>query len=122
LAYFALGAIWYSKILFAPKWLKLTGINPKATDATKGMGAIMFASFILMFITALGIEILRSRLEITGWMSGIKVGLVTGLFFGATAISISYLYEKRPSGLHLINGCYTIAGNIIAALIICCWV
>ncbi|MEP6712227.1 MAG: DUF1761 domain-containing protein [Ferruginibacter sp.] len=121
LGYFALGAIWYSKVLFANKWLELTGIDPKNPGATKGMATVMIGSFVLMFLTAFGIAVLRSRLEITGWMSGVKLGLVTGLCFGAAAISISYLYEKRPTGLHLINGAYTVVGNIIAALIICLW-
>ena len=121
LGYFALGAIWYSKVLFAKRWLELLKIDTKAPGATKGMAAIMIGSFVLMFLTAVGIAILRSRLEISGWMGGLKLGLVTGLCFGAAAISISYVYEKRPTGLHLINGGYTVAGNIIAAVIICIW-
>jgi hypothetical protein len=122
LAYFALGALWYSKVLFAEKWLALTGIDPKNPEATKGMAVVMTSSFLLMFIAALGIAILQSKLQLTGgWMSGLKLGLVTGLFFGASAISISYLYEKRPTGLHLINGGYTVVGNILAAIIICSW-
>jgi hypothetical protein len=122
LAYFALGALWYSKVLFADRWLALTGIDPKNPDATKGMAVVMTTSFLLMFIAALGIAILQSKLQLTGgWVSGLKLGLVTGLFFGATAISISYLYEKRPAGLHLINGGYTVVGNILAAIIICSW-
>ncbi len=122
LAYFALGALWYSKVLFADRWLALTGIDPKNPDATKGMAVVMTSSFLLMFIAALGIAILQSKLQLTGgWMSGLKLGLVTGLFFGATAISISYLYEKRPTGLHFINGGYTVVGNILAAIVICSW-
>lgn len=121
LAYFFLGALWYSKILFAPKWIIYTKVDVNNPDGKKGIGAIMLASFVLMFITSTGLAILRSKLELVGWENGIKLGLLTGLCFGVMAISVSYLYEKRPFGLHLINGGYTLAGNIIAALIICCW-
>ncbi len=121
LGYFMLGALWYSNILFAPRWIKLTKVDVANPDAKKGMGAIMFASFVMMFIASLGIAILRSRLEISGWMSGLKLGLLSGLCFGAMSISVSYLYEKRPLGLHLINGGYTIVGNIIAGIVICSW-
>jgi hypothetical protein len=122
LAYFALGALWYSKVMFAGKWLSLTKIDPKDPAATTGMAMIMTTSFLFMFITSLGIAILQARLQLTGgWMSGIKLGLLTGLFFGTAAISISYLYEKRDAGLHLINGGYTVVGNILAAVIICSW-
>ena len=123
LSYFALGALWYSKILFAKQWLMFTKINPKDPDATKGMGLLMFMSFVWMFITALGIAILRDRIgDISGWLGGVKLGTVTGVCFGVSAISISYLYEKRPAGLYWINGGYTLLGNIIAAVIICSWV
>lgn len=122
LAYWVLGALWYSKVLFANKWLAYTKINPNDPDAKKGMGIMFGGSLVLMVLTATGLSILAHRMEITAcWMSGVKLGAITGILFGATAISISYLYEKRPWGLYLINGCYTILGNIIAAIIVCCW-
>ena len=122
LGYFMLGAIWYSKIGFSKQWIAYTKIDMSDPSATKGVAMIMISSVVLMFVSSLGIAILNDRLNlIGGWKSGLKLGLLTGLFFGASAISISYLYEKRPMGLHLINGLYTILGNIIAAIIICSW-
>jgi MFS family permease len=121
LAYFMLGAIWYSKALFANRWIRHTKIDMSNPDVKKGMAAIMITSFVLMFITCVGLAILRSRLDLSGWMSGLKLGLLTGICFGMTAISISYVYEKRSTELHLINGAYTVVGNVIAAIIICCW-
>ena len=122
LGYFALGALWYSKVLFANKWIEHTKVDVNSPDAKKGMGMLMLMSFVWMFISALGISILRDRMEIVGWMGGVKLGCITGFFFGTAAISISYLYEKRPMGLYWINGGYTLIGNIIAAVIICSWV
>lgn len=122
LAYFFLGAIWYSKILFAKKWIALAKVDVTNPDAYKGMMDIMISSALLMLITCVGLAILRSYLDLSGWMSGLKLGLLTGVCFASTAISISYLYEKRPMGLHCINNGYTVLGNVIAAIIICCWV
>jgi len=122
LGYFALGALWYSKLLFAPKWIQYTKVDVSNPDAKKGMGMLMLMSFIWMFITALGIAILQERMfKVWGVVGGLKLGTLTGLFFGTAAISISYLYEKRPMGLYWINGGYTLLGNIIAAIIICSW-
>lgn len=122
LGYFALGALWYSKILFGPQWIEITKVDVNDPNAKKGMGLLMVMSFVWMFVTAVGIAILQQRMpDITGWMGGVKLGIVTGLFFGTAAISISYLYEKRPAGLYWINGGYTLLGNIIAAVIICSW-
>jgi hypothetical protein len=122
LAYFFLGALWYSKALFANRWIALTKVDATNPDAYKGMAAIMVSSAMLMLVTSTGLAILRSYLDISGWMSGLKLGLLTGICFASTAISISYLYEKRPMGLHWINNGYTVIGNIIAAIIICCWI
>ncbi|MBC7937362.1 MAG: DUF1761 domain-containing protein [Rhizobacter sp.] len=122
LAFFMLGALWYSKALFATPWLKFVNIDPNNADAKKGMAAIMFSSFVFMFIISIGLAVLKFKLGlIGGWMSGVKLGAFTGLFFGSMAISISYLYEKRPMGLHFINGGYTIVGSILSAIIICSW-
>lgn len=119
-AFFMLGALWYSKLLFVKKWLEYLKIDPKHPDSGTGMGLLMLGSFLLMFCISVLIAILRSKLDISGSLGGIKLGVTTG-FFCAAAISITYLYEKKPSGLHLINGGYTILGNILAALIICNW-
>ena len=119
LGYFALGALWYSKILFSKKWIELTKVDINDPDATKGMAVLMVMSFVWMFITALGIAILRERIgDITGWMGGVKLGAVTGLFFGSASISISYLYEKRQKKLYGNNGGYTVSRYIVAAVII----
>lgn len=121
LGYFALGAIWYS-LLFSKQWIKATGVDVNDPKMKEGVAATFGSSAVLMILTALGIAILANRLELTAcWMSGLKLGTVTGLLLGTTAISISYLYEKRPLALYLINGGYTLVGNIVAAIIICCW-
>ncbi|NOT93355.1 DUF1761 domain-containing protein [Ferruginibacter sp.] len=121
IAYWMLGALWYS-LLFKNKWLEYTKINPNDPEAKKGAGVMFGGSLVMMIVTAIGLAIIVNRLELTAcWMSGLKLGAITGLLFGSTAISISYLYEKRPFGLYLINCGYTVLGNIIAAIIICCW-
>jgi len=120
IAYFALGAIWYSG-LFGKKWVAYQNIDMNDPNAKKGAGAIMFGSFVLMFITTIGLAILINRLQLNLAISGVKTGLLTGVCFSAMAISISYLYVKRPAGLHLIDGLYHIAGQIIAAVILCVW-
>lgn len=121
LGYFILGALWYS-VLFGKTWIRLTGVDASNPDAKKGMFGVMFFSFVWMFITAVAIAIIRARMDnVIGISGGIKLGAVTGLCFGVSAIAISYVYEKRPSGLYLINGGYTLLGNIIAAIIICSW-
>jgi Protein of unknown function (DUF1761) len=120
-AYFALGALWYS-FLFQKKWIAYNKIDMSDPNGKKGVGLLMLGSFVLMLVQSLAIAILANRLELSDyWMSGVKLGALTGVCFCAFTIGINYLYEKKPLGLFLINGGYAIAGNIIAAVVICMW-
>jgi len=74
-----------------------------------------------MFVVVICIAILVERLQLYQAISGVKLGLLTGIGFAVTSISISYLYVKKPLGLHLIDGLYHVIGNIIAAIILCVW-
>ena len=121
LGYFILGAIWYSKLLFAPKWIAYLKIDVNDPNAKKGMGLMFGGSFVLMFVTSLAIAILAGRMGVTGWMGALKLGAFVGVCFNMTGIGINYLYEKKPFGLWLINGLYQVCGSIVAALVICCW-
>ena len=119
--YFLLGAIWYSKALFGNIWVKSTGVDMSNPDARKGTGGIMAFTFLLELITCIGLAILVERLMLYGLLSGIKLGLFTGVCFSAIAIAISYLYQMKPRVLTMIDGGYHIVGNILAAIILCVW-
>src|SRR5689334_16035276 len=86
IAYFALGAIWYSA-LFGKRWVAYHNIDINQADAKKGVAAIMFGSFIWMFIVSAAMAVLVNRLGLTEAISGVKLGLLTGICFSAAAIS-----------------------------------
>jgi hypothetical protein len=121
IAYFALGAIWYS-FLFQKQWIRYHNIDMNDPNGKKGVGLVMFMSFVWMFVVCIGLELFIYRAGITGGaIAGVKLGLTTGIFFSAAAISITYLYLKRPVGLHFIDGLYHVVGQVIAAVILCAW-
>jgi hypothetical protein len=120
LAYFALGALWYSKLLFSKKWIGYLNIDVNDPDAKKGMGLMFGGSLLMMFIQSMAIAVLAERIGVEGgWVSGLKLGFVTGACFASSTIAINYFYEKKPLGLYLINAGYALLGNIIAGVIIC---
>jgi hypothetical protein len=116
--YFFLGAIWYS-FLFQKPWIAYHKIDMNNPDAKKGVAGVMATSFVLMFIVSLALAILIERLALTEALSGVKLGLLTGIGFSMMAISITYLYLQRPLGLHFIDGLYHTVGQVISATIIC---
>lgn len=125
LAYFALGALWYSKLLFANSWIKLSGVNVNDPNAKKGMAQIMLTSLVMMIVCSLGLALILYKMHVGGaggnWKTGAKIGLIAGICFSSTGIGISYLYEKKPFGLQLINGAYNTVGCIVAGIIIAMW-
>jgi hypothetical protein len=120
-AYFMLGAIWYSKALFAPKWAKLVGLDMNSDSNKKGLGAMMMGSFILILVTCIAQALLVVRMDLFVLTSGLKLGLLTGLCFATTAVSISFIYEKRPTALYFIDCGYHLVGHIAAGIILVLW-
>jgi hypothetical protein len=121
IAYFMIGGLWYSKILFGTKWSALQKIDMNDPNMKKGVMAIMFYSFLLMLLNVTGLAIFTARLDLTLISSGVKLGLVSGLFFCVTAVSISFVYERKPLALYFISGGYQLIGNIVAAIILVVW-
>jgi hypothetical protein len=121
-AYFVLGALWYSKALFGNAWIKLANIDMNNPDAKKGMAGMMVSTFVLILIVCFSLEVLIIKFNFEQeLMYGIKLGLLTGLGFATTAVSINYVYESKPSSLYLINNGYHILGHVLAASILVMW-
>ena len=121
-AYFILGALWYSKPLFGGTWARLVNLDMNNPDLKKGMGGMMVSTFLLMFIVSFGLEVLIVKIGFAQeFMFGVKLGLLTGLAFATTAVSINYVYERRPSSLYLINNGYHVIGHVLVATILVLW-
>ena len=121
IAYFLLGALWYS-VLFGKKWAQLVKLDMSNPDMKKGMGGMMISTFVLTLIICFGLEVLVVKFNFVQEVSyGIKIGLLTGLAFATTAVSIHYIYENKPTNLYLINNGYHVLGHVIAASILVLW-
>ena len=122
LAYFILGAAWYSKALFGTKWAQLIKLDTNNPDLKNGMGKMMASTFILIFIVCFALSLLIHMIGFEdNFLYGIKLGLLTGFAFATTAVSITYVYENKPSNLYLINNGYHVIGHVLAATILVLW-
>src|SRR5690349_12678384 len=82
IAYFALGALWYGP-LFSKKWIAYQNINMNDPNARKGVAGIMITSLVWMLVATVGLAILAQRLGLQEAISGVKLGLLTGICFSA---------------------------------------
>lgn len=127
LANFFLGALWYSKILFAKPWAKeIYGVNdPSEIKAQGNVGFTMAMAFIMTFITALAIgvfvylpdESIMSK-QLLLWGMGCT-GLVSLLVAANTYKH--YLFESKSFKLVLINVSHDIVGFVLMAVIMIYW-
>lgn len=121
IAYFMLGAVWYSKALFGAKWAAVVGLDMTDPNKSKGMAKMMTGTFVLILIACMGIAMLVTRMDLSVLPSALKLGLITGICFATTAVSISFIYESRPTALYFIDCGYHLAGHLIAAIILVLW-
>ena len=122
IAFWALGALWYSPVLFSKQWMKELGFT--GDPAKKPNMVLIFGlSFLLMFFMVLGIAFILSGYapEKVTWVSGLCLGTLSAVCFTMTAIGINYLYQMRSLTLWLIDAVYMFLGLGIAGIILGAW-
>jgi len=113
-ASFVLGGAWYSG-LFAKPWQAAAGVSDEQLRA--GDKPTMFAAaFVLSLIQS---AVFAMFLGPTATLAfGAEAGFGAGLCWVATAIAMTYIFEKRSVALGLINGGYaTLQFTLIGAIL-----
>ncbi len=112
------GFVWYSKVLFASRWMKLTGkTDMQGQGASMGYALMSVGSLVSAFVLAwlVGVSGAVSLLD------GAVVGLLAAVGLVATSHAANYIFEGRSMDLYLINVgyfvvAYVLMGALIAAL------
>jgi hypothetical protein len=122
IAFWALGALWYSPLLFSKRWQKEVGLKDEDIK-NPNMALIFGGSFILMLLMvwALNFVINSHKPEDVNMYRGFHYGVFTGFFFAMLTNGINYLYQRKSIVLWLIDGFYMVLGLGIAGLILGAW-
>ena len=120
-AAWALGALWYSPVLFSRPWQSAVGLSDDDMQGAN-MPLIFGLSFVCMFVImfALRFILLAHGPEIT-IAHGAFHGALAGLFYNSMAMAINYLYQRKPIKLWFIDAGYqilfmAIGGAIMVAM------
>jgi hypothetical protein len=117
LAGFVIGGLWYGP-LFSKPWMKASGVTPG--NMTTAQSVRLFASaFVVNVIVAFGLAILIGHDH--SLHGGMHTGFFVSLMFMATAIGMTYLFEKRPLKLFLINAGYQVVNCVVMGGILGIW-
>jgi hypothetical protein len=117
-AYFVLGAAWYSPMLFAKPWMKALGLKE---EELQNSPFNFISSFIAILITVYVLGIFIVLTSANSLISGAFVGAVSGIGFVLTTCGINSIYDGRPVKLVLITSGYHILGLTVAGIILGIW-
>lgn len=123
LAYWLLGGVWYSPLLFARVFVSLKGYTPEQVAALQAAGAgkeialallisLLLAYVLAHFVKFMGAETMRAGLQTGFWL---------WLGFVATTNLETVLFEQRPLGLYLINDGYHLVGILGMGALLAVW-
>ena len=98
-----LGAIWYSPMLFAKRWMAGAKLS-EADLAGANMALIYGTAFLLSLIAAAVFALFLGRGMPLG--PAVAAGASAGVCWVAASFGISYLFERRSFVHWLINGGY----------------
>ena len=117
LAMFALGAIWYSPVLFLKQWAAAAGLE---IDYEKrgNMAVIFGTAFVLTLIMAANLAFFTAPLDLGGTVAA---AVAAGLGWAALSLWVISLFERRPFAYVLINGGYLTVGFALMGLILGVW-
>lgn len=113
---FALGGLWYSKLLFGNVWLRQ---NPNFPARKKHSRATVLLAFILSLIAALTFAIFLG--SDTPTLDAVLAGLLTGVGWVATSLGINYLFSQKSLSSFLIDSGYHILQFTLYGLVLGWW-
>ena len=122
-AYWVLGALWYSPLLFARPFIALKGWTPEQLAAVEaqshagGVGLAFVTSLVLAYVLAHFVKFTGAETAPSGALTGFWLWLG----FVVTTNLETVIFEGRPVGLYLINSGYHLAGLLGMGALLAVW-
>jgi hypothetical protein len=112
---FAIGALWYSPLLFARVWMKEAGISEEQTRQAP-MARIFGLAALATLVMAFNLAAFIGPKASLGF--GLFAGAAAGLGWVAMSLGVIYLFEQRSLKLWLVNSgyqvvAYTLMGGLL---------
>ena len=122
--YFALGALWYSPVLFGRQWQRSIGWDPERTPPQ--MSATTYVvPFIAYLVMAAAVGVIAAATGTDEIAEGIILGLVLGIGLSLMHTLVDATFDPNkpePWTWFAINGTYHALGLLIVAVIVSVWV
>lgn len=116
--YFALGAFWYSTILFGNIWAKANNFN---IDELKMEAKSFIGAAIAAFLSTLFLALLLELIVTYDILIGLLTGLIVGFGFVFVIGFYDVIYEGKNIKAWAVDAGYHFVALIIAGLILGLW-
>src|SRR5947209_18486133 len=116
---FILGGLWYSKALFAKRWIALMGKSEeelKAASASSNMPLMFVGAFICGLLIAWTLAIVMNHFPPFTAARGAAFGALCWLGFAASTSFATALFSLQPKQLWLINSGYNLVSFVLAGI------
>lgn len=117
-----LGALWYSPLLFAKPWMRLSQMTEqKIKQAKKGMTLAYVLAFLGCFVTAFVLAHFVDYTQATTFAMGMQTGFWIWLGFLATTTLSMVLWEGKSWALWVLNNGHLLVNLLVMGGILAVW-
>ena len=117
------GSIWYTPKVFGNYWMKQAGITPSgnAKDAIRPIVVTLIVSFVTAWVLAGAVWISFQFYEGSFLVNALVTGAILWAGFTAARFITHDQFDKRTTGLTVLNCAHELVTILIMALIIGLW-
>jgi hypothetical protein len=115
----ALGALWYSNVLFFKPWIRMSGTSE--AQVRQGLGKALVVDLIGSFLMAFVLAHTIKWSDATTVPQGLMVACLNWFGFVAVATISSVTYERKPFALFALNSGYLLVSMLIMGAILAVW-
>ncbi|HET9310837.1 MAG TPA: DUF1761 domain-containing protein [Actinomycetota bacterium] len=123
IAYFAIGALWYSPVVFGDMWMAAGGLTQEQTGEGPRV-AIYAVPLIGSLLSAIALGMLAESTGTDTLGEGLVLGVVAAVGFAFAISLVTATFEStkpKPMVWGAVNAGYHIVGILVAAAIIGAW-
>jgi hypothetical protein len=113
-----LGALWYSPLLFADRWMRAVGrTREELGDASLGYLLSAIGAFLSAYVLARVVK----WAEVDDLWNGALVGVFVWAGFVATVLGVTTFFAGRSRTLWLINSGYQLVSLVLMGALLGAW-
>ncbi len=115
-----IGGLWYSPVLFAKKWMALTGMTEDQMKNVKP-GPLYAQAFVAALVTYFVMAHFVSYAGANTFLLGAKTGFWCWLGFITTVQFTNNLFSTKPIQLYVLDTGYQLVTALVAGAILGVW-